>query len=84
MINFKKNEDNQYFFPMNAYNKLAGKYYQCDLEEYNNTSKQVNNFDYSRDEAENDHELTSRKKQNKENEDIYNQLKNNSSIIKDD
>ena len=84
LINFKKNEDNQYFFPMNAYNKLAGKYYQCDLEEYNNTSKQVNNFDYSRDEAENDHELTSRKKQNKENEDIYNQLKNNSSIIKDD
>ena len=84
LINFKKNEDNQYFFPMNAYNKLAGKYYQCDLEEHNNSSKQVNNFDYSRDEAENDHEITSRKKQNKENEDIYNQLKNNSSIIKDD
>ena len=53
------------------------------LQEYNNSSKQVNNCDYSRDEAENDHELTSRKKQNKENEDIYNQLKNNSSIIKD-
>jgi len=83
LINFKKNEDNQYFFPMNAYNKLAGKYYQCDLEEYNNSSKHVNNLDYSRDEAENDHELTSRKKQNKENEDIYNQLKNNSSIIKE-
>lgn len=82
LINFKKNEDNQYFFPMNAYNKLAGKYYQCDLEEYNNSSKHVNNLDYSRDEAD-DHELTSRKKQNKENEDIYNQLKNNSSIIKD-
>jgi hypothetical protein len=84
LISFKKNEDNQYFFPMNAYNKLAGKYYQCDLEDHNNSSKQVNNFDYSRDEAEKDHEITSRKKQNKENEDIYNQLKNNSSIIKDE
>jgi len=83
LINFKKNEDNQYFFPMNAYNKLAGKYYHCDLEEYNNNnSKQLNNIDYSRDE-DNDNELTSRKKQNKENEDIYNQLKNNSSILKD-
>lgn len=83
LINFKKNEDNQYFYPMNAYNKLAGKYYHCDLEEHNNNSKQMNNLDYSRDEAENDHELTSRKKQNKENEDLYNQLKNNSSILKD-
>ena len=78
MIYFKKNEENQYFYPMNAYNKLAGKYYRYNDEnnkDKNNNSKNIihNLFDYSRDEPENDNEIT-KTEHKKENEEIYNQF----------
>ena len=83
LINFKKNEDNQYFYPMNAYNKLAGKYYFNDIETKNKNNKSnnaINNlFDYSRDEKEND-EIDNEKKmeEKKENDEFYSQINNSS------
>ena len=73
LIYFKKNEENQYFYPMNAFNKLAGKYYHYEDETKNKEksckSKNImhNLFDYSRDEPENDNEIT-KTEQRKEND----------------
>ena len=78
LISFKKNEDNQYFYPMNAYNKLSGKYYRHNdkyLKDKNNIIKNL--FDYSRDEPENDFETT--KKTGIKNDELSSEL-NDSSI----
>ena len=87
LIRFKKNEDNQYFYPMNAYNKLAGKYYRSsdkDFKDKNNKSNNIiqNLFDYSRDEPENDFETTRKTELKKENDELYNQLNNSSKKLK--
>ena len=81
LIYFKKNEENQYFYPMNVYNKLAGKYYHYEDEEKKGKSKNVmhNLFDYSRDEPENDNDNEVTKTEHKkENDEIYNQFNTSS------
>ena len=88
LIKFKKNEEKQYFYPMNTYNKLAGKYYRYNDEskkkdkdkDKNNNSKDIihNLFDYSRDEPENEIQTTRKTEIKKEKDEVNNQLNNSS------
>ena len=74
LIVFKKNEDNQYFYPMNTYNKLAGKYYHLNDESKNKNNKSKNDihnlFDYSRDDPDNDTATTRKLEQKIDNNEI--------------
>ena len=84
LMNFKKNEDNQYFFPMNAYNKLAGKYYYHNIEKKKKDVKQNNDiqnlFDNSKEEKDNNELIDNEKntEEKKDNDYIYDQLINSS------
>ena len=84
LMNFKKNEDNQYFFPMNAYNKLAGKYYYHNIEKRKKVVKPNNDiqnlFDNSKEEKDNNELIDNEKntEEKKDNDYIYDQLINSS------
>jgi hypothetical protein len=95
LINFKKNEENQFFYPMNAYNKLAGKYYYHNIEKKKKNKKKnkdkdkkanddINKSFHSSKNEKSNNELIDNEKNTEEKKDnyyFYDQLNNSSKVL---